>query len=59
MQSSYLYKNGDNKLYFMDCQYWKNGFKCEDIYYYKKKKTKEIGIMKQNKVGDMRNIIIS
>lgn len=59
MQLSNLYKNRNNKLYFTDYQYQKGGFKCQDLSYYKKKRMKEIKIIRYDKARDKRNIIIS
>lgn len=56
MQPSYLHENGDYKLYFMDYQYWKGGFKRQDPCYHRKKKMKGIII---DKAENKRNIMIS
>lgn len=42
MQLSYLYKNGNDKLYFTDYYYQNGRFKYQNVGYYKKKKIKEI-----------------
>ena len=42
MQPSYLYKNGDDKLYFTDCHYQNGGFKRQDLRYHRKKRMKQI-----------------
>lgn len=49
MQSSYLYKNGDDRLYFIDCHYQNGKFKRQDLYYHRKKRIKEIEIDKIGK----------
>ncbi len=56
MQLSYLYENRDYKLYFMDYQYRKCVFKCQDLCYHRKKRMKGI---EMDKAGDKRNIIMS
>ena len=46
MQQSYLNKNVDDEFYFTDCQYQKDKFKRQDLYNYRKKRIKEINMMR-------------
>ncbi len=55
MQPSYLYENRDDKLYFTDHQYWKGGFKRQDLCYHRKKRMKEI---EMDEAGDRGNIMM-
>lgn len=59
IQLSYQYKNKDDKLYFIDHQYQKGEFKCQKLYYPRKKRMKEIEMRSRGKEGDRRNIMIS
>ncbi len=56
MQPSYLYEDGDYKLYFTDCQYRKGGFKRQDLYYHRKIRMKRTAI---DKTRDRENIMMS
>ena len=55
MQPSYLYENGDDKLYFTDRQYRKGGFNPQDLCYHKKKRMKEI---EMDEAGERENIMM-
>lgn len=57
MQPSYLYKNGDDKLYFTDHQYQKDGFKRQDLCYYRKKRMKKIEMDEAKDRGNIMQII--
>ena len=46
IQPSYLYENGDDKLYFTDCHYRNGKFKRQDLCYHRKKRMKTIDRMR-------------
>ncbi len=58
MQQSYLNENEDDEFYFTDCQYRKGKFKRQDLCYRRRKRMKEIEMMRQDEAGDRENILM-
>lgn len=47
IDESYLNKNEDDELYLTNCQYQRGGFKSRDLRYHRKKRLKEIEMVRQ------------
>ena len=59
MQESYLNENKDDELYLTDCQYRRGGFKPQDLRYHRRKRLKEIEMVRQEigEIDAMRQLI--